>query len=112
MQANKLETTPPSRPLVPEGFSVLLLIAGGIAAVWGAMSGLDPGFHRAGPLLDKLTTEPVGLWTIRFLYESISGVILSLLGEVVNKVTVIRGLAALIGYGLLPAKSRKDLVGG
>jgi len=112
MQANKLETTPPSKPLVPEGISVLLAVGGGIAAVWGAMSGIDPGFQKAGPLLDKLATMPIGLWTIQFLAESISGVILSLLGEVLNKVTVIGGLAALVGYGLLPARSKKDFVGG
>jgi hypothetical protein len=111
MDVNNAEQAQPSKPMVPEGLSTLLMIGGGLVAAYGAITGLDPGLDQAAPLLHKLGTLPIGLWTIEFLINSVFGVIIGVLSEVLNKFTVIGGITAFVGYALLPASSKQGPVG-
>jgi len=100
MSADKSEPTPPSAPAIPDWVWSAMMFGGGIAAVAGALPGLDQGFERAAPLLRTLGTSPLGGWTIQFLVESIFNSLLLIIGEVLNKTTVIGAIVGGVGYFL------------
>jgi hypothetical protein len=105
MDANNAETTPRSAPVVPEGVAILLWVGGLLVAAYGVVSTLDAGFEHAGPILKRRGTLPIGFWTIEFLVQSVFGVVIAVLEEVVNKYSVVGGIACFIGYILQPAPS-------
>ena len=100
MSADKSDSTPPSAPAIPDWVWQLLILGGGGIALMSAFPGLAAGFERAGPLLHKLGTTPMGFWTIQFLVESIFKSLFLIIGEILNKTTVIGAIVCGVGYFL------------
>lgn len=102
--ADKAEKTSRGLLTVLRGVSVLLfgLIGGGaLAAIYGVGFGLDPGLQRAGNVLAPIATTPIGLWTLKFLADTISASALQFMDEVLNRFSVLGAIACAVGYFLL-----------
>jgi len=78
------------------------MLGGAAVAVWGALPGLDAGFQRAAPILGQLGKMPIGLWTLQFLFESIFGALVLIVGEILNKTAVIGAVIFGVGYFMHP----------